>query len=75
MKIIKANIFFEIKYGDSRMIEKPRIEWIVEDNRKVNLDNAAKYILYKIVDRNIFSKIKTYSTAKEILKKLTQLCE
>ncbi|KZV27968.1 hypothetical protein F511_06443, partial [Dorcoceras hygrometricum] len=35
----------------------------------------AKYILYKTLDNNMFSKIQTCVTAKEILEKLIQICE
>ncbi|XP_073124475.1 uncharacterized protein [Henckelia pumila] len=57
------------------MVEKPRAEWTNEDKKKTNLDNVAKDILYKALDKNMFSKIKTCSSAKEIWEKLTQLCE
>ncbi|XP_073057192.1 uncharacterized protein [Primulina eburnea] len=46
-----------------------------EDKKKANLDNVAKDILYKTLDKNMFAKIKTCTTAKEICEKLTQLCE
>ncbi|XP_047325082.1 uncharacterized protein LOC124928875 [Impatiens glandulifera] len=58
-----------------KMIEKPRYEWSTKDKRKVNLNNVAKDILYKMLDKNMFSKIKSCSTAKEIWENLTQLCE
>ncbi|XP_075478913.1 uncharacterized protein LOC142519768 [Primulina tabacum] len=57
------------------MVEKHRSKWTDEDKKKVNLDNVAKYILYKTLDKNMFAKIKTCTTAKEIWEKLTQLCE
>ncbi|XP_073120704.1 uncharacterized protein [Henckelia pumila] len=57
------------------MVEKPRAEWSDEDKKKSNLYNVAKDILYKTLDKNMFIKIKTCSTAKEIWEKLTQLCE
>ncbi|XP_073129347.1 uncharacterized protein [Henckelia pumila] len=57
------------------MVENPRAEWTNEDKNKANLDNVAKDILYKTMDKNMFSKIKTCSTAKDIWEKLTQLCE
>ncbi|KZV46243.1 hypothetical protein F511_08686, partial [Dorcoceras hygrometricum] len=34
-----------------------------------------KDILYKMLDKNMFIKIKTCATAKEIWEKLTQICE
>ncbi|XP_073119068.1 uncharacterized protein [Henckelia pumila] len=57
------------------MIEKPRVEWTSEDKKKANLDNVARDILYKTLDKNMFSKIKSFTTAKKIWEKLTQLCE
>ncbi|XP_073298502.1 uncharacterized protein [Primulina huaijiensis] len=57
------------------MVEKRRNEWTGEDKKKANLDNIAKDILYKTLDKNIFSKIKTCSTTKEIWEKLIQICE
>ncbi|KZV57770.1 hypothetical protein F511_13315 [Dorcoceras hygrometricum] len=51
------------------------MEWTSEDKRKANLDNVAKDILYKTLNNNIFSKIQTCTTAKEIWEKLTQLHE
>ncbi|XP_047309758.1 uncharacterized protein LOC124913200 [Impatiens glandulifera] len=58
-----------------KMKEKSRYEWTSEDMRKANLDNVAKDILYKTLDKNMFSKIKSCSPVKEIWEKLTQLCE
>ena len=48
------------------MIEKPRYEWTAEDKKKENLDNIAMDILYKTLDKNMFSKI-TQCTSKENL--------
>ncbi|XP_073046050.1 uncharacterized protein [Primulina eburnea] len=56
------------------MVEKHRFRWTAEDKKKENLDNVAKDILYKNLDKNMFTKIKTCSTAKKIWEKLTQLC-
>ncbi|XP_073121990.1 uncharacterized protein [Henckelia pumila] len=75
MKILKVNTTVAITGGEPQMVEKPRMEWTTEDKKKANLDNVAKDILYKTLDKNMFSKIKTCSTAKEIWEKLTQLCE
>ncbi|XP_073298512.1 uncharacterized protein [Primulina huaijiensis] len=47
----------------------------MEDKRKSNLDNVAKDILYKTLDKVTSSKIKMCRTAKEIWEKLIQLCE
>ncbi|KZV55771.1 hypothetical protein F511_25977 [Dorcoceras hygrometricum] len=49
------------------------MEYTPEDKKKANLDNVAKDILYKTLDKNIFSKIKTCATAKDIWEKLTQI--
>ncbi|XP_073138713.1 uncharacterized protein [Henckelia pumila] len=75
MKILKVNNVVAITGGESQMVEKPRMEWNNEDKKKANLDNVAKDMLYKTLDKNMFSKIKACSTAKEIWEKLTQLCE
>ncbi|XP_073130083.1 uncharacterized protein [Henckelia pumila] len=45
------------------------------NKKKENLDNVAKDILYKTLDKNTFSKIKTCKIGKEIWEKLVQLCE
>lgn len=55
--------------------EKPRSEWTTEERKKANLDNVAKDILYKTLDKNTFSKIRECTTAKEIWEKLIKLCE
>ncbi|XP_073016680.1 uncharacterized protein [Primulina eburnea] len=75
MKIMKANTVVGVTEGAPQMIEKHRSEWTAEDKKKANLDNVAKDILYKTLDKNMFAKIKTCTTAKEIWEKLTQLCE
>ncbi|XP_073286764.1 uncharacterized protein [Primulina huaijiensis] len=59
MKIMKANTVVALIDGAPHL-EKPRDEWISEDKRKANLDNVAKDILYKTLDKNTFSKIKIY---------------
>ncbi|XP_075475694.1 uncharacterized protein LOC142509684 [Primulina tabacum] len=75
MKIMKANTAVALTDGAPHRIEKQREEWIAEDKKKANLDNVAKDTLYKILDKNTFSKIKMRKTAKEIWEKLIQLCE
>ncbi|XP_073294531.1 uncharacterized protein [Primulina huaijiensis] len=75
MKILKANTAVAIIDGAPHRIEKPRKEWTTEDKRKANLDNVAKDILYKTLDKVTFRKIKMCQTAKEIWEKLIQLCE
>ncbi|XP_047339897.1 uncharacterized protein LOC124943438 [Impatiens glandulifera] len=52
--------------GTPEMKEKPWSEWKAEDNRKNNLDNMEKDILYKTLDDNMFNKITTCTFAKEI---------
>ncbi|XP_073126225.1 uncharacterized protein [Henckelia pumila] len=75
MKILKVNTAIAISGGGPQMVEKPRAEWSTEDKKKANLENVAKNILYKTLEKNMFSKIKTCSTTKEIWEKLTQPCE
>ncbi|XP_073049470.1 uncharacterized protein [Primulina eburnea] len=75
MKILKVNATAITTEGAPQMLENHRSEWTAEDKKKTNLDNIAKDILYKTLDKNIFAKIKTCSTSKEIWEKLTQLCE
>ena len=75
MKIVKINTATTSEDGAPKVTEKPRYEWTAEDKKKANLDNVAKDILYKMLDKNMFSKIKSCATAKEIWEKLTELCE
>ncbi|XP_073057377.1 uncharacterized protein [Primulina eburnea] len=75
LKILKPNPAVAITEGAPQMLEKPRYEWTSEDKKKANLDNVAKDILYKTLDKNTFSKIKMCHTAKEIWEKLIQICE
>ncbi|KZV26282.1 hypothetical protein F511_38711 [Dorcoceras hygrometricum] len=72
---MKPNLEFAISGGEPQFIEKSRHEYTNEDKKKVNLDNVARDILYKTLDKNMFSKINTCATAKEIWEKLTQICE
>ncbi|XP_075504533.1 uncharacterized protein LOC142541972 [Primulina tabacum] len=75
MKILKANIAVAITEGAPYRMEKPQEEWTNEDKRKANLNNVAKDILYKTLDKVTFSKIKMCRITKEIWEKLIQLCE
>ncbi|XP_073041977.1 uncharacterized protein [Primulina eburnea] len=75
LKIIKPNISIAITDGASQMLEKPRSGWTCEEKNIANLDYVAKDILYKILDKNTFSKIKMCPTAKEIWEKLIQIFE
>ncbi|XP_073311023.1 uncharacterized protein [Primulina huaijiensis] len=74
MKIMKANTAIALTDGAPHHIEKPHEEWTAEDKIKANLDNVAKDILYKTLDKNTFSKIKMSSnifSGKEDVKYLT----
>ncbi|XP_075515575.1 uncharacterized protein LOC142550222 [Primulina tabacum] len=75
LKILKPNTAIAVTEGTPQMVEKQRSEWTSEDKKKSNLDNVAKDILYKTLDKNTFSKIKMCPTAKEIWEKLIQICE
>ncbi|KZV35673.1 hypothetical protein F511_44703 [Dorcoceras hygrometricum] len=72
---MKPNLAFAITSGEPQFLEKSRHDYTNEDKKKANLDNVARDILYKTLDKNMFSKIKTCTTAKEIWEKLTQICE
>ncbi|KZV45743.1 hypothetical protein F511_35558 [Dorcoceras hygrometricum] len=73
MKILKANTAMAITAGAPQWIEKTRMEYTPEDKKKANVDNVANNILYKTLDKNMFSKIKTCATAKAIWEKLIQI--
>ncbi|KZT75915.1 hypothetical protein F511_47060 [Dorcoceras hygrometricum] len=75
MKIMKANTAFALFDGVREYVEKKTNEYTNEDKKKANLDNVSRDILYKTLDKNMFSKIKTCTTAKEIWEKLFQICE
>ncbi|XP_073045982.1 uncharacterized protein [Primulina eburnea] len=75
MKILKENTAVAITDRAPHRIEKPREEWTAEDKREANLDNVAKDIMYKTLDKITFCKIKMCRTAKKIWEKLIQLCE
>ncbi|KZV15620.1 hypothetical protein F511_40430 [Dorcoceras hygrometricum] len=72
---MKVNTAIAITEGGPEYVEKKRYEYTNEDKKKANLDNVARDILYKTLDKNMFSKIKTCATAKEIWENLTQICE
>ena len=74
MKIVKVIQSTE-ESGESRAIEKPRIDWTAEDKRKANLDNVAKNILFQTLDKETFGQIKHCSSAKEIWEILTTIHE
>ncbi|XP_075478903.1 uncharacterized protein LOC142519759 [Primulina tabacum] len=75
LKILKPNTAIAVTDGARQMLEKQRSEWTSDDKKKANLDNVAKDILYKTLDKNTFSKIKMCPTVKEIWEKLIQICE
>ncbi|XP_073061894.1 uncharacterized protein [Primulina eburnea] len=75
MNMLKANTAVAITDGATHCIEKPIEEWTTEDKRKTNLDNVAKDILCKTLDKVTFSKIKMCKIGKDIWEKLIQLCE
>ncbi|XP_073153523.1 uncharacterized protein [Henckelia pumila] len=75
LNITKVNTAIAISSGGPQYIEKPRVEWTTEGKKKANLDNVAKDIFYKTLDKNTFSKIKICKTGKEIWEKLIQLCK
>ena len=66
MKIMKIDPSSASVDGVLKMIEKPRHEWTTEDKKKDILDIMAMDILYKTLDKNMFSKIQTCANAKEI---------
>ncbi|KZV17637.1 hypothetical protein F511_15511 [Dorcoceras hygrometricum] len=51
LKIMKPNIAFAISNGDPQFLEKSRHEYTSEDKKKDNLDNVARDILYKTLDK------------------------
>ncbi|XP_075497824.1 uncharacterized protein LOC142535171 [Primulina tabacum] len=75
MKIVKVNPVVAITEAAPQMVEKHQSEWTAEDKKMANPNNFVKDIFYKTLDKNMFAKIKTCSTTKEIWEKLTQLCE
>ncbi|KZV21085.1 hypothetical protein F511_19900 [Dorcoceras hygrometricum] len=74
---MKPNLAVAVTSGEPQFHPKDRHEYTNEDKKKANLDNVAKDILFKTLDKdnNMFSKIKNCATAKEIWEKLTQICE
>ncbi|KZV20925.1 hypothetical protein F511_08839 [Dorcoceras hygrometricum] len=72
---MKPNLAFAISNYEHQYLEKSKNKYSNEDKKKANLDNVARDIIYKMLDKNMFSKIKTCATAKDIWEKLTQICE
>ncbi|XP_075494684.1 uncharacterized protein LOC142532252 [Primulina tabacum] len=74
MKIMKDNTAVALTDGAPHRIEKPCDERTTEDKRKSILNNIAKHILYKTLEKNTFNKIKMSKSVKKIWEKLVQ-CE
>lgn len=51
IKLTKANTAAAITDGAPQTIEKQRSEWTTDDNKKTNMDNVAKDILHKILNK------------------------
>ncbi|MDQ9783032.1 hypothetical protein, partial [Serratia marcescens] len=51
-------------------ITKPRGDWNAEDKKKNNLDRIGRDILFRSLGKNMFQKVKTCKTAKEVWEKL-----
>ncbi|KZV29017.1 hypothetical protein F511_43999 [Dorcoceras hygrometricum] len=66
---MKPRLAFAISNGEPQYLEKSRHEYTNEDKKKAILDNVARDILYKTLDKNMFSKIKTCATTKDIWEK------
>ncbi|KZV52042.1 hypothetical protein F511_42129 [Dorcoceras hygrometricum] len=66
LKIMKPNLAVAITSGEPQFLEKSRPEYTNEDKKKANLDNVAKDILFKTLDKdkNMFSKIKSCPTVR-----------
>ncbi|XP_047331282.1 uncharacterized protein LOC124934825 [Impatiens glandulifera] len=71
MKIQTVSTVTTSNDGAHEMKKKPRYEWTTEDIRIANLDNVAKDTLYKTLNKDMFNKIKSCSTTKEIWGDLT----
>ncbi|KZV23484.1 hypothetical protein F511_16840 [Dorcoceras hygrometricum] len=69
---MKPNLAFAVSNGEPQFLEKARHEYTHEDKKKANLDNVAKDILFKTLDKdkNMFSKIKNCPTAKDIWERI-----
>ncbi|XP_073120305.1 uncharacterized protein [Henckelia pumila] len=75
LSALDDDMWFIVTDGSMKIMKVNTAVAITEDKRKANLDNVARDILYKTLDKNMFSKIKSCTTAKKIWEKLTQLCE
>ncbi|KZV55128.1 hypothetical protein F511_27736 [Dorcoceras hygrometricum] len=52
LKIMKPNLAVAVTNGEPRYLEKPRHEYTNDDRKKSNLDNVARDILYKTLDKD-----------------------
>lgn len=68
MKNMKANSYVFVIDGAPQMIEKPRVEYNVEDKKEEILYNVANYILYKTLDKNMLCKITMCTTPRRYVK-------
>ncbi|KZV17632.1 hypothetical protein F511_23300 [Dorcoceras hygrometricum] len=57
---MKPNLAVAVTSGEPQYLPKERHEYTNEDKKKANLDNVAKDILFKTLDKdkNMFSKVK-----------------
>ncbi|KZV18166.1 hypothetical protein F511_35711 [Dorcoceras hygrometricum] len=67
IKVMRPNTVVDISAGETQWVEKPIMECTTEDKKKANLDNVAKDILYKTLENNMFSKIQTCVTTKDVM--------
>ncbi|MDQ9783054.1 hypothetical protein, partial [Serratia marcescens] len=56
--------------GEQTAMAKPRANWTTEDKKKNNLDRVARDMLFKSLGKNMFHKVKTCKTAKEVWDKI-----
>ena len=58
-------------------VEKPKHEWSADERRRANLDNVGRNALYTAIgdNDNLFNKVKSCKTTKEIWDKLATICE
>ncbi|KZV15599.1 hypothetical protein F511_20194 [Dorcoceras hygrometricum] len=65
---MKPNLAVAVTSGEPQYLPKDRHEYTNEDKKKANLDNVAKDILFKTLDKdkNMFNKIKSCTTAKDL---------
>lgn len=54
IEIMKVNTMSKHDY-----VLEPKVEWIYEDRKRANLNNMVKNILFKILNKAMFNKIKS----------------